>query len=292
MKKLIVLLTIVLSTVNLRANDPSILVSPDWLYKNMGNPELVILQTNFMRLDFEKEHIKGARFLWPEWLSFRTPEGSDNPPTAAEATKILQQLGINSNSKIVLCFTRTDVSITARSFITLEYLGLKGRVYFLDGGLEAWKKAGYPTASGPGEVKKGNYVARIDKAFVDKDYVLAALNSPDKLIVDARVKRFYDGDPTGNPRDGHISGAKNIPYVDMIDSASLKFKPAEALQNYFKAVVSDKQKQVIAYCFVGQTASVLYMAGRLLGYDMRVYDGSVQEWSRYENLPMEKTKKD
>lgn len=63
------------------------------------------------------------------------------------------------------------------------------------------------------------------------------------------------------------------------------------LQSYFQPVVPDAQKEIVAYCFIGQTASVVYMAGRLLGYRMRLYDASLQEWSRRPELPMEKTPK-
>jgi thiosulfate/3-mercaptopyruvate sulfurtransferase len=126
---------------------------------------------------------------------------------------------------------------------------------------------------------------------VGKDYVQKSLQDKSAEIVDARAKRWYDGDPTGNPRDGHITGAKNIPYQDMIDSTN-SLKPTGVLEKNFSSVVPDKQKEVVVYCFIGQTASVDYLVGRSLGYNMKLYDGSMQEWSRIENLPMEKTKKE
>jgi thiosulfate/3-mercaptopyruvate sulfurtransferase len=57
-------------------------------------------------------------------------------------------------------------------------------------------------------------------------------------------------------------------------------------------VLPDKNKEVVTYCFIGQTASVIYLTGRSLGYNVKVYDGSMQEWSRIPELPMEKTKKE
>lgn len=56
-------------------------------------------------------------------------------------------------------------------------------------------------------------------------------------------------------------------------------------------MVPDTHKEIVLYCFIGQTASVVYIAGRLLDYRMRLYDASLQEWSRREELPMELTKK-
>ena len=288
---IIILLATLFLSAETKAKEPAMLITAEWLNENISNPELVLLQVNFLRLDYEKEHIKGARFLWPDWLAANSPEGNFNPPDAAEATKVLQQLGINKNSRVILYHTKGDVSVTARMFVTLEYLGLKGRVHYLNGGLEAWKKAGYPVTSELPVVKKGDFVASINKVLVDKDYVLTSLQSPSAVVVDARMKRFYDGDPTGYPRDGHITGAKNIPYPDLLDS-SFQFKSISDLNGYFQPVVPDKKTEVVTYCFIGQTASVVYLAGRFLGYNMKVYDGSMQEWSRLENLPMEKTKKD
>ncbi len=110
--------------------------------------------------------------------------------------------------------------------------------------------------------------------------------------MDARAKNIYDGDPIGYPypRNGHITGAKNIYFSDMLDATNV-FKPLDSLQNYFNPVVPTKKSEVVVYCFIGQTASVLYLTGRILGYNIKLYDGSIQEWGWLENLPMESTKK-
>lgn len=282
------LLSLQLSLHVLAADQP-ILVSPQWVKERLNDPTLVILQVNFFRLDYEKEHIPGARFLWPEWLTPNSPDGSYNVPEPKKATEILQKLGVSKNSKIVLCHVRDQVTVTARIFMTLEQLGLRGQVSYLNGGLEAWKKETFPVTKEVPMVKKGNFKVKPGDLIVDKDYVLRALRSDTAVVVDARMKRYYDGEPTGNPRDGHITGALNIPFPDMVDSTNA-FKPVEQLEANFASVVPDKKKEIVLYCFIGQTACVDYIAGRLLGYRMRLYDASLQEWSRREELPMEKTK--
>lgn len=267
-----------------------ILVDAKWLQEHRSDKDLVILQANFLRLDYEKEHIEGAQFLWPDWLAAHSPEGNFNVPNTDVANRILQSLGVNKESHVVLVYTKSDITVTARMFLTLEHLGLYNRVSLLDGGLEAWKKEGLTLVSGPSPIiNKGNFTVQLTKLLVDKNYVQDALIKKDKLVVDARLKRFYDGDPTGNPRDGHITGALNLPFPDLIDSTT-RFKPIAELQQYFDRVNTDKNKEMIGYCFIGQTASVLYLAGRLLGYPMRIYDGSLQEWSRLPEFPMEKSR--
>ena len=270
----------------------SLLVTPQWLNDHKNDPGLVILQPNYMRLDYDVEHIAEARYLWPTELSPDSELGSLNFPDTDKASKLLGSLGISNNSRVVLCQVRNDVSSTTRVFIVLEQLGLKGKVMLLNGGLEAWKKAGFPvtTVAPPPVVKKEKFTASITPLLVDKDYVKDRLQSKETVIVDARMKQYYDGDPAGQPRDGHIAGAQNIPYPEMIDPATNAFKPSDQLQAYFTPVAS-KDKEIVAYCFIGQTATVVYMAGRILGYNMKVYDGSVQEWSRIKELPMEKTEK-
>jgi len=266
----------------------SLLVTPQWLNEHKNDPGLVILQPNYLKLDYDAEHIAGARYLWPPSLSPDSPQGSMNAPEVEKANELLGSLGISNGSTIVLCHVRNEVSQTARVFLVLEQLGMKGRVLFLNGGLEAWKKAGLPVTTEVPTVKREKFKAVVSPLLVDKEYVKERLNSSSTIIVDARVKGIYDGDPAGQPRDGHIAGAKNIPYPEMLDPATYVFKPSEQLQTYFTPV-GQKDKELVAYCFIGQTASVVYVAGRILGYNMKLYDGSIQEWSRIKELPMEKS---
>ncbi|HEY9048601.1 MAG TPA: rhodanese-like domain-containing protein [Ohtaekwangia sp.] len=290
MKKLIFFAVLITIAIAARAQE-SILVTAGWLKEHINDPDLVILQIGYLKLDYEKEHIAGSQFLWPGWLAPDSPEGSFNAPDPAAATELLQKMGISGNSRVVLCHVRNEVSVAARMFLTLEDLGLKGRVFWLNGGLDAWKKEGNPVTDKVTVAKRGNFKAKLADLLVDKVYVQKAMQASNQVIVDARMQKYYDGsEPTGLPRDGHIPGARNIPYPDMIDEANM-FKPTAKLQEYFTPV-ADKDKELVAYCFIGQTASVVYMAGRILGYKMKLYDGSLQEWTRIAELPMEVTKKE
>jgi thiosulfate/3-mercaptopyruvate sulfurtransferase len=290
-KKILIILILFVNIFPSLAQEP-IIVTPAWLHQHLNDPGRVVLYTGFViRSDFEREHIEGSRFLWPDWLAPDTPEGNMNATPPKAATKVLQELGINKASKIVICHKGTDLTIAARMFMTLENLGLEGRVSFLSGGIEAWKRAGFPVTDQPSSFKKGNFTATNSRIIVDKNYVLKSLQDKSSYVVDARAKRFYDGDPTGNPRDGHITGALNIPYQDMTDSL-INFKTSDQLELNFGKVIPVKDKELVVYCFIGQTACVDYIAGRSLGYHMKIYDGSIQEWSRDPKFPMEKIKKE
>ncbi len=268
----------------------SLLVSPQWLNDHKNDPDLVILQPNQMKLDYDLEHIAGARYIWPSAVSPDSPQGSMNAPDLEKANELFGSIGISNDSRVVLCHVRNEVSQTTRIFLVLEQMGMKGKVMFLNGGLEAWKKAGFAVTADVPVVKKAKFNAVTSPLIVDKEYVKEHLHSTSTIIVDARMKPIYDGDPAGQPRDGHIAGAQNIPYTEMLDPATFIFKPSDQLQSYFTPVATT-EKELVVYCFIGQTASVVYMAGRILGYNMKLYDGSIQEWSRIKELPMEKTEK-
>lgn len=276
-----------------RAQVP-ILVSPQWLNEHKNDPKLVIVQVSFLQPAFDHEHIAGARFLWPSWLAPNSPQSSFNTPDVKDAEKIIQDLGISNDSHVVLYAGQAfEVSPSARMFLTLEHFGLFGQVSYLDGGLDAWKKAGFPVTKESKAIAKGKFKAKVSKELlVNKEYVQKVRQSPSSVVVDARAKNIYDGEATsGYARSGHIAGAKNIYFVDLVDQTTNMYKPVDSLKNYFTPVVPDKKTEVVTYCFIGQTASVVYLAGRILGYDMKLYDGSMQEWNYLENLPMETTKK-
>jgi thiosulfate/3-mercaptopyruvate sulfurtransferase len=289
MKKLFFGLLICLGVLSASAQSSQILVTPQWLKEHQNDKGLVILQLSFLKFEFDKEHIPGSQYLWPASLAPDSPMGSMNAPDPTAAAQVLESLGVSNNSRIVLVHIRNEVSPTTRIFLTLEQLGLRDRVSLLNGGLEAWKKEGFPVTTEVTTPKKGKFKPNVTQLLVDKDYVLKTLKSDNGVVVDARIQRFYDGEPAGLPRDGHITGAKNIPYTEMVDQSNA-FKPADQLEPYFTPVAS-KDKELVAYCFIGQTASVVYLAGRILGYNMKLYDGSMQEWTRIDSLPMEKTQK-
>jgi len=93
----------------------------------------------------------------------------------------------------------------------------------------------------------------------------------------------------GNPRDGHIAGAKNIPYPDLIDpnNSSSQWTNCKVILR----LSSTRKKRSGNVLLYRADCQRCYLAGRILGYHMKLYDGSMQEWSRIKELPMELTEK-
>lgn len=264
-------------------------VSTQWLSEHLNDKDIVILQVGFSRGEFKLGHISNARFLWFNSLAPSNPDLSTEMPTLSEGKKVLEELGIAKNSKIILVFTGSNVTITTRMYLALAYFGFGDQTAMLDGGYEMWKSEGRPISKGIPVVKKTSLKIKIfPDVITDADWVKNNLTNAKVTIVDARTKNFYDGTGGGISRQGHIKGAKSFVFNTVLDSTN-KVKSAETLQLMFDSAGITKGTTVVTYCHVGQQATLVYYAAKMLGYDAKVYDGCFEDWNvRDESYPVEK----
>jgi thiosulfate/3-mercaptopyruvate sulfurtransferase len=277
-----------ISKVRPRADAESLLISPAVLRERLARGGVVVLHVG-ERADYNAGHIPGARFLPYESVS--TPRGTGlmlEIPPAATLDSLLESLGVSDGTRIVLYSGRDWSSPTARVFLTLDYLGLGDRTSLLDGGFGAWKADGGAVSRDVGEVARGSLTVRPrPDVIVDARAVRAAVGDARVAIVDARSPRFYSGEAEGmNAREGHVKGARNVPFNTLLDERGA-FRSRAELEAALDAVGATASKRLIGYCEIGQQASVLYFVGRLLGRDVRLYDGSWDEWSRHADYPIE-----
>ena len=268
-----------------------ITVTPEWLAGRLQDSKLVVLHVASLRDDYTREHIPGARFLWPTWLAVSTPDlGYELAPVDSLAA-VLRRLGVSNDSEVVLCHVLGDVAGTARMYVTLDYLGMGDRTRILDGGLPAWKAAGHPVTKDIASYAPGNFTPHLDKdAIVHFDTMRSRYRSEGTQVIDARGPKEYNA-PDGPTvvRGGHIPGALNIPFTSLLDSLD-RYQPLDTLAARFAKAGVKPGSELIAYCNSGRTASPVYVAAKLLGYNVRLYDGSFFEWSRREDVPVEITK--
>jgi thiosulfate/3-mercaptopyruvate sulfurtransferase len=219
-------------------------------------------------------------------------------PTNIYLDSLFIARGVSNDSKVILYYGGQRFAHTYRLYFTLDYLGLAENVFILDGGLKTWRNNELPvsadtvivTAAEPGSLTiKAN-----PSLIVNKEQVRSFIGQADIKIIDARRDNYYSGEKDGNgsyKRPGHIAGAKNITWLDIIDE-NQKLKSTEELQQYFIGQGINKEDKVITYCHIGLRASVLYTISKALGHTTKLYDGSINEWDRLDDsYPVENTYK-
>jgi thiosulfate/3-mercaptopyruvate sulfurtransferase len=271
----------------------SMLVSTEWLSEHLSDPQLVILHYG-MKSAYDLEHIPGARYvnIW-EFLPEDEQGLRNELPEEGKLEEALRSLGIRNHSSIIICYEDINaISRAARLYLTLDYAGLADRVAMLDGGLQAWKEEGRPLSASETIFEMGDVdVQTREEVRMQKKEVFANLHQEDVVLVDARpADRYYGAERDSNsPRQGHIEGAVNIPYFKFTgESGTHLLQPEEELCKLFEEYNIGPETTIIAYCGSGIWASTVYFAARYLGYNVRLYDGSIQEWGRDESLPMSK----
>ncbi|MEX2115882.1 MAG: rhodanese-like domain-containing protein [Bacteroidota bacterium] len=283
---LIVLFFAALNTSNAQ-EQKGLIVTTDWLANNLNDPNLVVLHVAGTRREYLNGHILGSRFLWTGSFAQDNPELTFEVVPVSKLVSALEDLGITNKSKIILCFSRSSVTMATRMFVTLDFAGLGAQTSFLDGGFELWKSEDRPISKEAPLVKHSTLTPVIkNSAVVTVETVKSAIGDPNTAIIDARAERFYQGAPGGFSRGGHIPGAVNIPFSGIVDSTN-KFLSYTTLKTMFEKAGVTTGKKVIAYCHIGQQATLVYFASRYLGHEASLYDGSFEDWSSREELPLE-----
>ncbi len=265
-----------------------LVVTVDWLGDHLNDASLVLLQVGEKK-DYQSGHIPGAQFL--DYASISTPHGQGlmlELPPVEQLVSVFEKLGVTNRSHIILYFGTNWVTPTTRVYWTLDYLGLGDRTSILNGGLVGWQATHHPVSTETTQPAKGSITPALRKEIVaDAAWISSHLNQPAVTVIDARTHEFYNGSQSdGSPRSGHIPGAFNLSYLEVIDQDNNKFKSADGLKDLFRTAGLKPGNLMVSYCHIGQRATVLYFAAKMLGYDAKMYDGSWEDWSRRMDLPI------
>lgn len=294
MRNRLTLLTLVLTAAATAAVRQDMLVSTEWLAQHIKDANVVVIQVSRERAAFDAGHIPGARFVALSDIAI-TRDGVPNELPAADLIeKTFEKAGVSDDSHVIL-YTDAAVLPATRAWFTLDYIGHGPHTSLLDGGLQKWRAEGRAIATDSPTVETGRLTAFPRKqVLADMDMVRylatpVARNTPGSaVLVDARPVEDYTGSrPNAELKQpGHIAGAVNLNWgtTQVKDSSALL--PEAELRKLYEGIGVKPERPVVTYCNSGMQASQAYFVLKYLGYDVKLYDGSLSEWT-LKNAPVQ-----
>jgi thiosulfate/3-mercaptopyruvate sulfurtransferase len=274
---------------------PDVLVETEWLAAHLDDPALRIIEANEDPQLYAQGHIPGAIHIrWKtdlqdpirrDWVSRELLE------------RLLGERGIGNDHTIVLYGDKNNWFATY-TFWLLDYYGVDN-VKILNGGRQKWIAEGRPLATEEPAFPRTTFRARDPDPSVRafREEILSRLADQHLALVDVRSPQEYTGELLAPPaypqegaqRPGHIPGAQNITWtLNVREDGS--FKSADELLALYEPKGISPDKDVIAYCRIGERSSLTWFTLKyLLGYpNVKNYDGSWTEWGSLVGVPIER----
>jgi thiosulfate/3-mercaptopyruvate sulfurtransferase len=280
---------------------PEFLVETDWLAQHLDDVVVLDCTTHLIpdpkttylvkpaREDYEKGHIPGAQFCdvskdvsdTTQKLNFMRQQPNDFAAS-------MRRFGINNNSRVVTYSTGNPWWATRVWWLLREFGHDNAAV--LNGGWQKWTAENRSVETGPGTKRRvGDFMVQdVRNLMVGKDEVQAAIGDAGICTLNALLPAQHTG-TGGNSygRPGHIAGSVNVPAAHLLDTATNTFLPADELRRRM-GEVGALDRPVITYCGGGIAASADALILTMLGHtNVKIYDASLSEWAKDENLPME-----
>lgn len=275
---------------------PEVLVDTQWVVDHMNNPEVRIAEVDYdPTANYNLGHVPGAILF--DWKKDMNDPITRNILSRQACEDLLQKAGVNNNTILVL-YGDFNNWFAAFAFWAVKYYGFKD-VRLMNGGRKKWLEEDRPTTKEIPQYQRGNFTAtEPDKSIrVFLNQVKEALDKENIAMVDVRSPKEFTGEILAPPeyptehaqRGGHIPGASNIPWSQAVKDDGT-FKSVEELKQIYQSKGIIPDKEIIAYCRIGERSShTWFVLKYLLGYpNVKNYDGSWTEWGNIVDNPIEK----
>jgi len=275
------------------AND--VLVDADWAAEHIDDPKVRFVEVDVDTSAYAEGHIPGA-VAW-NWTSQLSDGLRRDIISRVELAKLLSESGIDDGTTVVL-YGDNNNWFAAWAYWQLRLFGVEN-VKILNGGRKLWLAEGRPTSTDvPTYAPTSIELSTADfshRAF--RDDVLRQVESGGALV-DVRSPAEYSGEllapaalpQEGAQRAGHVPGAANIPWATAVREDGT-FRDADEIRELYAAKGITEDRDVIAYCRIGERSShTWFVLHELLGFQrVRNYDGSWTEYGSLVGVPIEKS---
>jgi thiosulfate/3-mercaptopyruvate sulfurtransferase len=274
---------------------PEVLVTTQWVAEHAKDPKVRVVEVDVDTSAYDQGHAPGA-IAWNWQTQLQDPVRRDLIDKAA-FERLLGSSGI-SNDTTVVVFGDNNNWFAAWAFWQLKYYG-HADVRIMNGGRKKWLEEKRELTADAPKVTPATYKAKDpdDSIRARRDQVFAVLDKRHNAhLVDVRSADEFTGKVIAPPgmtetaqRGGHIPGAASIPWSQAANEDGT-FKSADQLKQLYEGKGVRNDKEVIAYCRIGERSShTWFVLKYLLGFDkVRNYDGSWTEWGNLVGAPIEK----
>ena len=269
-------------------DDPTRLVSTEWLSKHKDDPDLRVVDASWYlpgedRNPFEeykKSHIPGARFFDIDEIADQESELPHMVPSQELFATKVKTMGIGDGHQIVV-YDTAGIFSSPRVWWLFKLMGHR-EIAVLDGGYPKWLNEGREKEDILPLIQERHYTVRKQAQKVKScNEVQTASEHGNSQILDARPSARFKGfapEPRPGLRAGNIPNSLNLPYTNLLTQNGT-MKEKDDLLEALKKVGIDLAKPVITTCGSGITAAILYLALELVGHrNISLYDGSWVEW--------------
>jgi thiosulfate/3-mercaptopyruvate sulfurtransferase len=277
---------------------PEVLADTQWTEEHIKDSKVRIAEVDYdPKANYQLGHVPDAVLF--DWRQDINDPISRNVLSKQACEDLLQRAGVNNDSTLVL-YGDFNNWFAAFAFWVFKYYGFKD-VRIMNGGRKKWLEEDREISKDIPNYPKGNFKAsNPDKKIrVFLNEVKHALDTKDRIkMVDVRSPKEFTGEILAPPeyptehaqRGGHIPGAENIPWAQAVNDKDGTFKSANELRKLYDSKGITPDKEIIAYCRIGERSShTWFVLKYLLGYPVvKNYDGSWTEWGNMIANPIEK----
>ncbi len=265
-----------------------LLIEPEQFAAERAQHEPLLLVDVSSPDNYRQGHIPGALHLPPAALLRGSPPAPGKLPDVDRLAEIFSYLGLTPEHHVV-AYDDEGGGWAGRLLWTLEVVG-HSHYSYLNGGIHAWRAAGLEEETAINEpIPRSCQVTVNEEPIAAIDDILARLEDPQLKIWDARSAAEYRGEKSGSARAGHMPGAINIDWLELIDRGNAtRLIELEGLQSRLDELGLSKDKDIVTHCQTHHRSSLSWLVMKILGYpSVKGYDGSWSEWGNRDDTPVE-----